>query len=134
VQAYDGLAKSVIHYILSSSHACNGYETLARELISPVGQVDVRPCVRNILLPSTQIISLFRIPRYPVPSKGRFAIVTDVRCGMRWTLSGRARLGHATKDVYGGRRLSQRSRRPPAAFATERTVNRKAAWILASPS
>ena len=25
------------------------------------------------------------ISRYPVPNEGRFAIVTDVGCGMRWT-------------------------------------------------
>ena len=33
--------------------------------------------------PQTQIKSIFR---HPVPKEGRFAIVTDVGCGMRWTL------------------------------------------------
>jgi hypothetical protein len=41
--------------------------------------------------PFCKNILIFRIPdsvynrRHPVPYEGRFAIVTDVGCGMRWT-------------------------------------------------
>jgi hypothetical protein len=39
--------------------------------------------------PPTQIIS--RTPAIPFPQEGRFAVVTDAGCGMRWTLWRQAR-------------------------------------------
>jgi hypothetical protein len=52
------------------------------------------------------------IPRRPVPSEGRFAIVIDVGSGMRWTRQRRARAGIAGQALHGpvsGRRARRRT-------------------------
>ena len=49
-------------------------------------------CRRAVALPKTPNQRF--APAYPAPGhKGRFAIVTDVGCGMRWTRQRRAREG-----------------------------------------
>jgi hypothetical protein len=61
------------------SHARNG------EFVEPNQGDSTRPVlsqkINPFALPPTQI----HIYRHPVPQEGRFAIVTDVENGMRWT-------------------------------------------------
>ena len=62
--------------------------SLAR-VILPDGQIShlaVQPCLQKYSAsPPTQINS--RTSAIPSHTEGRFAIVTDVGCGMRWTLT-----------------------------------------------
>ena len=65
----------------------------------PTGK-SMRPALDRLSSPSYKNILIFRnrksvyIYRRPVPQEGRFAVVTDVGCGMRWT-----RRCHETNDM-----------------------------------
>ena len=62
---------------------------------APDGQIShflSSPSAKNIPLLRRPKSLLY--PRHPVPHKGRFAIVTDVGHGMRWTRQRRARIGN----------------------------------------
>ena len=68
-------------------------------LIYPTGK-SMRTAPNRLSSPSRKNILIFRsrksvyIHGHPVPQEGRFAVVTDVGCGMRWT-----RQCHTTNDM-----------------------------------
>jgi hypothetical protein len=67
--------------------------------IYPTGK-SMRPALDRLSSPSRKNILIFRnsksvyIHGHPASQEGRFAVVTDVGCGMRWT-----RQCHTTNDM-----------------------------------